>query len=153
MSDAATTPPDLPAPREPRWIYWVVGAAVVVVAVIGLIVYNTQQNNEEAQQKAEELAQKFEAAGLPVPEDLDALVNTLGTDGGAVCDDPDAALRKAILYDLLTNGASFVGRRPVIFDRRFVRGELLILETYCPDELDAFRDTIDDLKVDDTIRD
>ena len=55
---------------------------------------------------------KFEAAGLPVPEDLDIVTRTLGDDGGAVCDDPASALGKATLADQITNGADFVGRRP-----------------------------------------
>ncbi len=32
-----------------------------------------------------------------------------------------------------------------------MRGEALILETYCPDKLDEYRDKIDELKYDDTI--
>ena len=40
----------------------------------------------------------------------------------------------------------------MIIDRRIVLGEALILETYCPDELQEFRDKFNDYKVDDTIR-
>ena len=61
------------------------------------------------------------------------------------------ALGEAIQNDMLTNGADFVGRRPVIVDRRLVVGEALILETYCPDKLDQYQDKIDELKYDDTI--
>ena len=70
-----------------------------------------------------------------MPEDQDILVRSLGTDGGAVCDNPASALGKATLLDQITNGADFVGRRPVIVDRRILRGEALILQTYCPDKL------------------
>ena len=52
-----------------------------------------------------------------------------------MCANPANALGKAMLADQITNGASFVGRRPVIFDRRFVIGEALILQIYCPEEL------------------
>ena len=56
--------------------------------------------------------------------------------------------------DQLTNGASFVGRRPVIADSRFVAGEALILEVYCPEELEEFRqEVVDEYKFDDTIED
>ena len=58
----------------------------------------------------------------------------------------------AILHDQISNGADFVGRRPVIVDNRVIAGEALILETYCPDELQEFRDKFDDLKFDDTIK-
>jgi hypothetical protein len=139
--------------RDDRWIYWALGGVVAVLAVIGLVAWNTENKNEEAQQKAEQLSQKFEQAGLPVPKDLDIFIRTLGDDGGAVCDNPGDALGKAALYDQISNGADFVGRRPVIIDRRVVLGELLILQTYCPDKLEDYRNIIDDLKTDNTIKD
>ena len=113
----------------------VVGAVVVVLCVIGLITYSGKKETEQAQQKAQQLTQQFEQAGLPVPADQDIIVRSLGNDGGSVCENPANALGRAILYDQLTNGADFVGRRPVIVDRRIVEGEALILETYCPDKL------------------
>ena len=143
-----------PAPSDPgmRWIYWVIGGLVLILCVIGLITYNTNKESERAVQLATELTQKLEKAGYTAP-DQDILVRSLGDDGGAVCDDPAGALRVAILHDQLSNGADFVGRRPVIVDNRIIAGEALILETYCPDELQEFRDKFNDLKFDDTIKD
>jgi hypothetical protein len=132
-------------------MYWRIGIVVVVLAVLGLITYSGKQDDQEAQQKAAQLSQKLEAAGLRVP-DQDILIRSLGTDGGNVCDNPASALGKATLHDQIANGADFVGRRPVIIDRRVVQGEALILETYCPDKLEDFRDEIDDLKFDDTLK-
>ncbi len=149
--------PPSPAPEEPkprrghRWLYWIAGAVVVVLVAVGLITYSGEKKTAEAEQKAQQLTQKFEQAGLPVPQDQDIIVKSLGTDGGAVCENPANALGKAIQNDMLTNGADFVGRRPVIVDRRLVVGEALILETYCPDKLDQYRNRIDELKYDDTI--
>ena len=134
-----------------RVVYWVLGAILVILVVIGLITYSGEKKTAEAQQKAQELTQKFEQAGLPVPQDQDIIVRSLGTDGGAVCENPANALGKAIQNDMLTNGADFVGRRPVIVDRRIVVGEALILATYCPDKLEKYQDRIDELKYDDTI--
>ena len=51
------------------------------------------------------------------------------------------------------NGADFVGRRPVRVDRRVIQGQLLIMETYCPDKLQDFKDDFQDLKFDDVIND
>ncbi|HKP21276.1 MAG TPA: hypothetical protein VJT68_07150 [Thermoleophilaceae bacterium] len=154
MTSSAGTPGERASGRDDiRWIYWFVGLVVVVLAVIGLITYSGEKKDQEAQAKAEELTQKFEQAGLPVPEDQDIIVRSLGNDGGNVCDNPANALGRAVLNDQITNGASFVGRRPVIIDRRILLGEALILETYCPDELQEFRDKFDDYKVDDTIKD
>lgn len=133
-------------------VYWIVGGVVVVLIVIGLIAYNSQESDQQAQAKAQELTQKFEQAGLPVPADQDIIIRSLGDDGGAVCENPANALGSAMLNDQLSNGAAFVGRRPVVADRRVVLGELLILETYCPDELQEFRDQFDDFKYDDTIK-
>ena len=133
-------------------MYFIIAAVVVVLAVLGLIIYDSAQDNQEAQAKAQQLTQAFEQAGLPVPADTDQIVASLGSDGGAVCANPANALGKALLLDQISNGASFVGRRPVIFDRRFVIGEALILQIYCPDELPAYQEQIDALKYDDTIK-
>ena len=70
-----------------------------------------------------------------MPADQSIIVSSLGTDGGAVCDNPANALGRAILFDQLTNGASQVGRRPIIADPRVLAGEALILQVYCPEKL------------------
>ena len=147
---AATTPtPD--GSGGHRWLLWAAGAVVAVLVVIGLITYSGEKETREAEQKAEELTQKLDMNGLGVPEDQDIIVRSLGTDGGNVCENPANALGKATLNQLMTNGASHVGQRPVIVDRRILLGELLILDTYCPDELEDFQEVVDDFKFDDTI--
>lgn len=149
---AAPPAPQQPAPDDSfRFVYWFVGGVLLLLVVIGLITYAGQKNDEEAQAKAQELTQKFERAGLAVPPDQDRIARSLGTDGGAVCDNPADALGRALFNDQLTNGGSFVGRRPIIADRRVLVGEALILDTYCPDKLQEFRDELGDYKVDDTI--
>lgn len=149
MSASPTPPPS--TSDDFRFIYWFVGAVLLILVVIGLITYSGQKKDEAAQAKAQELTQKFERVGLPVPADQDIIVRSLGTDGGAVCDNPANALGRALFNDQLTNGGSFVGRRPVIADRRVLIGQALILDTYCPEELQRFRDKLGDYKVDDTI--
>jgi hypothetical protein len=137
---------------EDRVMYWLIAVVVGVLMIVGLITYSGQKSSQQAQAKAQQLVTKFEQAGLPVPENLDIVVRTLGEDGGAVCDNPASALGKATLADQITNGADFVGRRPVIIDRDLVIGELLILQTYCPEHLQDYRDQIDDYKTDDTVK-
>ena len=137
---------------EDRVTYWIIAVAVGALMIVGLITYSGQKSSQQAQAKAQQLVTKFEQAGLPVPENLDIVVRTLGEDGGAVCDNPASALGKATLADQITNGADFVGRRPVIIDRDLVVGELLILQTYCPEHLQDYRDQIDDYKTDDTVK-
>lgn len=154
MTASTPTPPPEPASDGGLGvIYWIIGAVVLVLVIIGLIAYSGEKEDQEARDKAQELAQKFEQAGLPVPEDQDILVRSLGTDGGNVCDNPASALGRAVLFDQLTNGADFVGRRPVIVDRDLIRGQALILQTYCPEEIEEFRDKFDDLDFDDVIED
>jgi hypothetical protein len=134
-------------------LYWIIGIVLVVLCVIGLITYGAQKSDQQAQQKAAQLTAKFRAAGLPVPVDQEIITRQLGADGGAVCHDPTNALRRAILFDQIANGGSFVGHRPVIGDTRILAGELLILQTYCPDKAKDYQDKVDDLKTDSTIND
>lgn len=152
-----TAPISVPVHGPPsggnRRMYWAVGAVAIALAVIGLITFSANNRTAEAEQKAQELTQKFQQEGLRVPADQNILIRSLGTDGGNVCENPGNAFGRALLLDQLTNGAAFVGRRPVIVDSRILRGEALILETYCPDELAQFQAKFDDLKFDDTIKD
>ena len=136
---------------ESRTLTWILGAILLLLVVLGLITYSSGKNTAEAQQKAAELTQKLEAAGLSAPASDDVFIRTLGTDGGNVCDNPSSALGRATLLDAMFNGADFVGRRPVRVDRRVIQGQLLIMETYCPDKLQDFKDDFQDLKFDDVI--
>jgi len=138
--------------HDHRFLYGACGIVAVALAIVGLITYSGQQQSEEATAKAQQLTQAFEQAGLRVPQDLSIITRSLGTDGGAVCDNPANAVGRAILFDQLVNGASFVGRRPVIADTKVLKGELLILQTYCPDKVQQYKEKTQDLKLDDTIR-
>ena len=138
-----------------RPIYWIIGSVVVVLCVAGLIAFNERSENEQAQQKAQELSQKLTRAGARRVPDQDIIVRSLGDDGGAVCENAKEGLdglNKATQLDQFYNGADFLGRRPIIVDRRVVLGQLLILDTYCPEHLEEFRDELDKLKYDDVIR-
>ena len=141
------------ASHDHRTLYWIIGGVAVLLCIVGLITYSGQKETQQAQDKAQQLTQKFKAAGLEVPVNDDVFVRTLGSDGGTVCDNPASALGRATLLNSLVNGASFVGQRPVIVDRNVIKGEALILETYCPDKLQEFKDKFDDLKTDDTLKD
>ena len=135
-----------------RWMYGAIATFVIVLVVIGLITYSGNKRTEEATAKAQQLTQELQSRGLGVPDE-DILVRSFGTDGGNVCENPASALGRATLYDQLTNGASFVGRRAVIIDGRILQGEAAILSVYCPDKLAEYQDKIADLKLDDTIED
>ena len=133
-------------------MYFIIGAVLVVLCVIGLILYDAAQDNQEAQAKAAPARAAVRTGRAPRARRHRPARRRARDDGGAVCANPANALGKAILADQITNGASFVGRRPVIFDRRFVVGEALILQIYCPEELPAYQEKVDELKFDDTIK-
>ncbi|MCX4737869.1 hypothetical protein ACK389_21140 [Streptomyces antibioticus] len=136
---------------EHRWIY--IGAIVLLVAlaVIGIINYESVKKTNQATEKANRLADAAVEAGYPRP-DTDTIVRALGTDGGIVCENPGSALKSALWKINVSNGAAFVGARPVIGDGAALRAEAKILEIYCPDRLDSFQDRLNDLKTDDTVR-
>ena len=136
-----------------RLWYWIIGAFLIVLVIIGLVTYSGKKDDEAAQQKAAQLTVALKGAGLNVPVNQDILVRSLGSDGGAVCDNPANALGRATLLDQMTNGADFVGRRPVIVDSRVLVGEALILQIYCPEQLQEFMDKTQDLKTDDVLKD
>ena len=137
--------------RQRRTIYIVAGVVVLVLLVVGLFTYRSAKSSQQAEQKATQLIAALAAAGAPTPS-KDMVVRVLGDDGGALCDDPAGGLRKAILFDQLTNGAGGPGMRPVIADRRVVAGQLLVLKIYCPDKLPSFQEVVDNLNLDNVVK-
>ncbi|MBE9925138.1 hypothetical protein G8C93_04425 [Cellulosimicrobium cellulans] len=137
--------------RERRTIYVVAAVVVVALVVVALVARGSQPTTTEAEQKADQLLVAFAAAGVPTP-DVEQVVRVLGDDGGATCEDPGGALSRATLLGQLVNGAAGPGIRPVVADNRVVRGQLLVIEIYCPDELAGFQDLVDGLHLDDTVR-
>lgn len=134
------------------WMHWLAAVAVFALLVIGLVKFSGEKKNQEAVAKAQQLTQKFEQKGLTVPASQETFVKAFGTDGGAVCENPASALGKATLFGQLTNGASFVGVRPIVVDRRVLEGETAVLETYCPEKVGKYRETIQHLETEGTIR-
>jgi Tfp pilus assembly protein FimT len=131
--------------RERRIVYAVVAGALALLLVVALIFYRAGEANQEAQDKANQLIAALEEAGVPAPSQ-EQIVGVLGDDGGALCNDPASALRKSILFGHLTNGAAGPGIRPVIVDSRVFRGQLLVIQIYCPDELPEFQQMVEELK-------
>jgi Tfp pilus assembly protein FimT len=118
------------------------------MVIWGIFAFSSARETRRAQDKADELIAALQDAGARTP-DQDQVVRVLGDDGGATCANPNKALSRATLFSLLTNGATGPGARPVIADSRVVQGQLLIMQTYCPDELEEFQKFVDDLKTDD----
>jgi Tfp pilus assembly protein FimT len=141
---------EVPDQRK-SWIYWTAIGLLVVAVVIGLFTFSSARSTAQAQDKADQFSAALEDAGLSAPSQ-DQIVRVLGEDGGALCEDPGSALRKAILFGLLVNGAAGPGQRPVVVDNRVVQGQLIAIQVYCPDKLTDFKESIQDLDFGDVIR-
>lgn len=132
--------------RRQRFIlYIIIAVAVVVLMVAGLIVYRSAKSTPEARAKADQLIAVLQKAGVRTPS-RNQIVRVLGEDGGPVCANPAKALNKAILLAQLANGAGGPGTRPVIADSRILKGELLVIQIYCPGQLSAFQQLVSQLK-------
>ncbi|MFF2086903.1 hypothetical protein ACFVVM_24275 [Nocardia sp. NPDC058176] len=137
--------------RKRRWIYFTAGALLVVFALIGLFTFSEIRHDAQAQAKAEQLHDNLVAAGLPAP-DPRIIANSLGEDGGAVCQDPDSPLIKARYQAAISNGAAGPGQRPVIGSNDSAEAVAQALAVYCPDRLPAYLDHLGTLKLDDTTK-
>jgi hypothetical protein len=146
-----TDPIETQSTHERRWIY--ITAAIILGALLiaALVAFRSVRETTQAQDKADQLISALEDAGATAP-DQDQIVRVLGDDGGATCEDPNAALNRAVLLAQLANGAgSGPGARPIIADSKVLKGQLLIIQVYCPDELEDFQEFVDDLKTDDGV--
>ena len=132
--------------KDRRVTYIVITVALVLLLVICLVFYRSAESNQEAQDKANQLIAALQQAGVRAVPSQEQIVGVLGNDGGAICKNPSSALRQALLFDQLTNGASGPGRRPVIADSRIFKGELAVIQIYCPDELPQFQQMVEQLK-------
>jgi nitrogen fixation-related uncharacterized protein len=132
--------------KERRTVYIVITVALVLLLIICFVFYRSAQSSQAAQDKANQLTAALQKAGVRVVPSQEQIVRVLDNDGGALCKDPTSALRKSILFDQLTNGASGPGRRPVIVDNKVFRGQLLVIQIYCPDELPKFQQMVEKLK-------
>ncbi|MFC8923270.1 hypothetical protein [Cellulosimicrobium sp. NPDC057127] len=147
MTEHGTERPD---PKR-RVVYGVALGLLVVLTVVALLTFQAARSTAQAQDKADQLIAALEDAGVRPPSQ-EQVVRVLGEDGGAACEDPGNALRKANLLAQLTNGATGPGSRPVLADGRAVRGELLIVEIYCPEELQDLQDAVSGLDLRDVVQ-
>jgi len=143
---------NLDSEPDNTFIYWVAGGLIAVLIVIGLVAYRGAKQDNEANQKAEQLISKLQAAGVQRLPSTNQVARVLGTDGGSTCQDPHNALRKATLFSMIMNGAAGPGMRPVITDSRVFRGQLAVISVYCPEELPKFQKFVDDLKTGNVVR-
>jgi Tfp pilus assembly protein FimT len=131
--------------RERLIIYVLVGAVVLILMVLGAVSWRNAKADEEAQRKADQFIAALTAAGANAPPQ-EQIVRVLGSDGGAICTDPNESLIRANLQAQLSNGAGGPGTRSVIADHRAVEGGILVISIYCPDRLPEFKTFVEGLK-------
>ncbi|GAA3597989.1 hypothetical protein GCM10022419_096710 [Nonomuraea rosea] len=132
--------------RGERTTVYVVICVVLVCAMVGaLLVVPSPAPTDTAEQKADQFIAALQQAGAVSLPSKDQVVSVLGEDGGAVCAGPNEALNQANLQAQLSNGAGGPGTRPVIADSKALQGGKLIVQTYCPDQLAAYREFIEGL--------
>jgi hypothetical protein len=139
-----------PTESTRRITYILVGGVIVVLLVVAVVAWNSKEETQAANQKADQLIATLSQAGLATP-DKDQVVRVLGDDGGTVCADPELALKKAIMYGLATNGAAGPGLRPVIGDNLLTQAGVAVIQTYCPEELADFPQTAEQFKTADLV--
>jgi Tfp pilus assembly protein FimT len=137
--------------RTRRTTYVVLAVAFLLLLGVALVAFSSNKSTAEAEQKADQFIAELTAAGLRAPSQ-DQVVRLLGDDGGALCDDPASALNRAAVYGTLVNGAGGPGSRPVIADNNVLKGQLLAIKVYCPDELAEFTELADALKTADVAK-
>ena len=137
---------------EHKWIY--IGAIVVLVvlAIVGLFTYTQQRATNEAHRKAQRLSDALVARGFR-PFNAGNIALVLGTDGGAVCTDPNSALKRGLWLVQMANGAGGPGMRPIIADSRILEAGAEVIKVYCPERLPDYQEKIDDLKTADLVHD
>ncbi len=71
-----------------------------------------------------------------------------GTDGGVSCENVGELQHELSLSQFGNNSGNL---RRVVLDPTLVEYDLVVIETYCPDQVDAFQEVIDELKQEETI--
>ncbi|EMD24472.1 hypothetical protein C791_5840 [Amycolatopsis azurea DSM 43854] len=117
-------------------MYVVVGLVLGVLLVAGYLLFRSARSNVEAEEKANILITRLVQEGARTPSQ-EQLVRLFGTDGGSICADPDAAFARATSEGGISGGGP--GTRPVLPEGTLARGQLLVVEVYCPEKLAGFK--------------
>ncbi|MET9488366.1 hypothetical protein [Nocardia sp. NPDC006630] len=128
-----------------RLVYLSVAVVLVVIAIAGAIAFHRDRDSDIALRRAQVLQSRLIAAGFTSPEPK-VIADSLGEDGGLLCQDPHSPLIKAQYQSAITNGAGGPGTRPVIADRDVFTATSIAIETYCPDKLAAYLEETGNLK-------
>lgn len=116
--------------------------ALAVVLVVAGCSSTSEADQAAETDKAEQLVAATQAAGVAPRLTVEVAESLYGTDATSVCDLLDDGLSNAAGIVILGNPAQ--GRRKTITDHAVEYGRLVV-QTYCPDELDRYDGVVDDL--------
>ena len=124
-------------------------AVLVCLGLGGCSAAGTAARDDEARAEtlAEQLGQHLTEARLPAL-DTSTAVTLYGTDGGVSCENA-GELQHELSLAQFGNNSHHLWR--VVMDPELVAYDLAVVETYCPDKLDAFRKVIEGLGTEETI--
>jgi Tfp pilus assembly protein FimT len=141
-----STPAENQPRRERSWIYITSCVLLAIMTIWAVLAFSGARQTKRANEKADAFIAALHDAGAARTPSTEQVARVLGDDGGATCENPNKALSRATLFSMLTNGAAGPGARPVIADTRLLQGQKLIIQTYCPDQLEEFQNKVNDLK-------
>ena len=125
---------------------------MLALAIVGLVTYSANKSDAEAQQKAAQLTVAFQQAGLNVPASQDVFIRSLGNRRRRGVRQPGERARPRDPAGPDDQRRRL--RRPPAGHRRPADPgrQGLIMQTYCPEKLQEFKDKTQDLKTDDVIK-
>jgi len=126
---------------EHRNLYLGVIAVLVILLIAALIGWDSSKDNAVAYEKARQLNQLYEQAGLPTTGTKE-VARVLGDDAAVVCEPIGNGVDLGTLKTRLGVGGEFYFR-PTDVDDSMLKGLFFIVTVYCPDELPDLKDFLD----------
>src|SRR6478735_1168049 len=117
-------------------------AATMLVVVAALLAACSSTHSADEKAKAQELVAATESAGVAPGLTVGIAEALYGTSASQICDALDGGVSSA--ERLLLTG-NLTGRRDKVITSDSVTYGELVVKTYCPDQLSAYDDLVDDL--------
>ena len=107
----------------------------------------SDRDSARATELADQLNQNLADAGLP-SLDTETATTLYGTDGGVACENVGELQFDLSLAQFGNNSGNL---RRVVMDPSLFDFDQAVIETYCPDKVDEFRQAVDELDTEETI--
>jgi hypothetical protein len=117
-------------------------ALAAAVVALGACSSTSDADEAEEQARAEELVAATQEAGVAPRLTVEAAESLYGTDAATVCEAFEGGTTTSA--ELLLFGNAAQGRRKAITEDAVTYAGLVV-QTYCPDELDHFNEAVADL--------